>query len=194
MNKFLYQPVKPFIVGQTYGENKACVDLKTGVKVIACDGLNPPSGFKSLYGPQGHKGIDVRAYHGQEVYCAQRGVVGGVDTNPRSGLDVRIETVIEGKKYRHIYEHLLGYQPRLGDKIETGQLIGWADNTGFSAGDHLHFELQEWRNGNWISIDPIPVMEAKFAKDILAINNTIKYLYEQVALLTDNLANWLRQT
>lgn len=191
--KIIYQPVSPFVVNQYFGENKACVSTDGINKFITCDGNNPPQGFKSVYGPQGHLGIDLKAYRGQEVYCAQGGIVYAVDTNPQSGLDIRIESNIAGRKIRHIYEHLLGYQPKVGDKVETGQLVGWADNTGWSSNDHLHFEVLEEINGQWIHIDPMSIMEPSFAKNILAIKNTLKYIAEQVALLSDRLAHFLRK-
>lgn len=186
----IYQPIKPFILTQKFGENRACVDEHKNV--ITCNGEYPPEGFVSLYGPQGHKGVDLRARHGQEVYCAQGGVVYKIDTNPKSGLDVRVESEIGGRKIRHIYEHLLGYQPKVGDVLETGQLIGWADNTGYSSGDHLHFEVLEEIDGEWVHIDPMSIMYPKFAKDVLALKNTLKYVAEQVALISDRIADLLR--
>mgnify|MGYP001607149200 CR=1 FL=1 len=192
MDKFFYHPLRPFILGQKFGENKACVDLATNSKVIACDGFNPPEGYRSVYGSNGHTGIDLGAFHGQEAYCAQRGYVDSIDTNPRTGLDVRIVSQIGLRKFRHIYEHLLGYQPTKGSWVETGQLVGWCNNTGYSSGDHLHFQLEEWLDGQWVPIDPLPLMADVFARDILAINNTIKFLFEQIARLADNLASFLR--
>lgn len=191
MNKFFYPPLTPWHVGQGFGENRGCVDLKTNSKVIACDGNNPPPGYRSLYGSQGHTGVDARAYHGQEVYAAQRGKIYSIDTNPRTGLDVRIESTEGGRTFRHIYEHLLGYQGKVGDWVETGQLIGWADNTGFSAGNHLHFQVEELLNYKWHPIDPMPLMADVSAPRILAINNTIKYLLERMGILSDRISNFL---
>lgn len=184
--KFLNRPVDPFIIHQKFGENKACVD--DNKNVITCDGFNPPPGYKSLYGPQGHKGIDLRASHGQPVYAAAGGTVSFIDTQPRSGLDVRIVTEFEGRKYRHIYEHLLGYQPKVGQVIEKGDLIGWADNTGWSSGSHLHFQLEVWDNG-WVAIDPLPLMDDAFALHV----NLVKRLKEAVALLAEKVADMLRR-
>lgn len=190
--KVIYQPLSPFVLGQKFGQNKACISTDGKRTVISCDGNNPPPGYKSVYGPNGHTGIDLGARHGQEVHCAQRGTVYSIDTNPITGLDVRIESEEGGIKFRHIYEHLLGYQHRVGDRIETGQLVGWADNTGKSSGDHLHFGMYVLENGRWAAVDPMKYMEPVFAKNILAINNTLKYISELVAKLLDNSASWLR--
>lgn len=192
MAREFYRPVSPFIINQGFGENQSCVSLDGTNKVITCDGNNPPAGYKSLYGPGGHKGIDLRAYHGQEVYCARDGVVYNIDTNTKSGLDVKVLSEINGESYMHIYEHLLGYKPKVGDKVMTGQLIGWADNTGYSSGDHLHFELKKRIDGTYQSIDPLPLMDTIFALDILLIYNKILYIKELVAKLLDTWGDKLR--
>lgn len=192
MSKIIYQPLKPFHINQEFGANRACVSTDGENFVITCDGHNPPDGFRSLYGKKGHRGLDLKAWHGQEVYCAQEGVVTWIDTDPKSGLDVRIESSIDGREIMHIYEHLLGYQPQLGQRVKTGQIIGWADNTGYSSGDHLHFEVREWIDGKWVSIDPLTIMEPIFAKDIMKLNDTLAYLKEQVALLADRVGDFIR--
>jgi len=190
--KLIFQPLKPFRISQNYGENRACVSLDGTKKVISCDGNNPPAGYKSLYGPQGHGGVDVWATHGQEVYCAQDGIVYHIDTQPKSGLDVRVEHTINGIKFRTVYEHLMGYQPKIGDALRVGQLIGWADNTGYSSGDHLHFQMMMLENGVWVKVNPMLYMEPTFAKDQLALEDKVLYLKELVAKLMDNWATYLR--
>lgn len=190
--KLLFRPVNPFYVSQYFGENKACVSLDGTNKVIACDGTNPPAGYKSLYGPQGHGAIDIPTKHGQEVYAAQDGVVYDIDVNKKSGLDVRIESEKHGIKFRCVYEHLMGYQPKKGDTVRVGQLIGWADNTGYSAGDHLHFQFSIWNGTDWVKTDPMPYMETMFAPDMLRMEDKVLYLKEVVAKLLDNWATSLR--
>lgn len=193
MAGLFHRPLNPWFVGQKFGENKACVDNATSTKIVNCDGLNPPPGYRSLYGLKGHTGIDVGAYHGQEVYCAQAGVVDYVDTNPRTGLDVRVVSEIGGKKYRHIYEHLLGYQHPMGARVKTGELIGWANNTGWSAGDHLHFQIEEWQDGGgWVAVDPEPLLSEFFALNVLYVNDKLAWLREQIAKLADTIADYLR--
>lgn len=185
----LYEPLKPFQVTQFYGENKACVDKKTGKKVISCDANNPPAGYRPLY-LNGHKGVDLRAKHGQPIYSASEGYVDSIDADPRSGLDVRVVTVEGSEKYRCIYEHLLGYQPKKGDKIAIGDLIGWADNTGWSSGDHLHFQFEKWTNNSWWAIDPMPFMVKVYALDVAPLYKKLKELMAQLA---DVMAEGLRK-
>ena len=176
--KVIFQPVKPFRISQYFGENKACVSTDGNKTVITCDGKNPPAGYKSLYGAHGHTALDIPTSHGQEVYSAQDGVVYHIDTDKRSGLDVRIEHEVGGKRYRTIYEHLMGYQVKVGDKVRVGQLIGWADNTGYSSGDHLHFVLDTFEDGKWKRIDPLLYMENIFALDFLKLVDKVAYIKE----------------
>lgn len=184
--------MKPYFVHQKFGANAACVSTDGKNKVISC--LHAaPAGYKKLYGPAGHLGVDLKAGHGQEVYCALTGSITSIDTNPRTGLDVRIVSEHGGKTYRHIYEHLLGYQGKIGDLVQTGQLVGWADNTGWSSGDHLHFQLQVWEKGKWVDTDPEEVMFNVFARDHLFYTSLLGWLNEFMAKHADNLASKLRQ-
>lgn len=184
MNFFL-RPVKPFSINQRFGENKACESLDGNHTYITCDGNNPPVGYGSLYGEKGHLGVDLAAKHNQPVYCAMDGVVYKIDTNPKSGLDVRVESEEAGRKFRHIYEHLLGYQPKVGDKVSQGDLIGWADNTGYSSGDHLHWQVEELVKGMWTPIDPLPLTSTIHAQDRRSLS-------ELLARMADLLADFLR--
>ena len=191
--KVFYPPVWPFRVGQKFGQNQACIPI-TGYKpgtLISCDGHNPPPGYKSVYGPEGHTGIDVGANHSQPVYCTYPGVVYKVDSNERTGLDVRIESEINGIRYRHIYEHLLGYQYKVGDKVELGALIGWADNTGYSSGDHLHYQLEELKEGKWTPIDPMPLMYTHISA--LQAASIYRQIKELLARMADILADYVRK-
>lgn len=186
--KPLFQPVHPFVITQGFGENKICVDLATGRNVIGCDGLNPPPGYRSLYGPKGHTGVDLLTKHGQPVVSASGGVVESIDTQPRSGLDVRVVFTLDGIKHRVIYEHLLGYQVKVGDVINFGDLIGWADNTGYSSGDHLHFSLERVEGSKRIYLDPLQFMNPVYALDAAPVISRLKEVMAQVIdLLSDML-------
>lgn len=185
MDQPFYRPVKPLVINQRFGENTACVSTDGKNTVITCNGLKPPPGFQSLYGPAGHLGLDLRAIHSQPVYCALDGVVDYIDTKERSGLDVRVVSEWRGRKLKHIYEHLLGYQPKKGDKVSSGDLIGWADNTGYSSNDHLHFQVEEFLEGKWVPIDPLPLLSEFYAQDR-------RTLWELVGRFGDLLADYSR--
>lgn len=190
MLKPFFRPLHPFSINQRFGENQSCVSTDGSNKVITCDGMAPPPGYRSLYGPKGHKGLDLMAKSGQPVYCVCDGEVEYMDTQERSGLDARIVSVINGEKYRHIYEHLLGHNNlKIGQRLKTGDCVGWADNTGYSSGDHLHFELQKFTNGIWISIDPLPLMNEYFAPNV----TLVKGIMEKLVVALESLVDLLRK-
>jgi len=194
-DQLLYWPLHPVpkFYGQKFGDNMACVSLDGTNKVISCNGNNPPDGYRSLYGPKGHLGIDLPIPHGTPFYIAQDGVVDFIDTNSKSGLDIRVISEVKGRKLKHIYEHLLGYQHKVGDTVFCGQVGGWCDNTGYSSGNHLHFQVEEFINGTWVPIDPVSVLSNISAKDALYFNDKIKYLKEQIAILAEQIAEYLRK-
>lgn len=189
MQKFLARPIKPFVINQLFGANKACISLDGKKTVIFCDGYNPPEGYKSVYGSGTHTGLDFSAYLNQPVYNACTGIVELLDVNERSGLDVRIVSEINGKKYRHIYEHLNGINVKVGDRVRTGMCIGWAGTTGYSSGVHLHFQLEEWINMKWKPIDPLPLMHEYFAPDV----DKVRGLIERILVIAENLIEKMRK-
>ena len=81
----------------------------------------------------------------------------------------------------HAGTHAIPVKP--GQLVKAGDIIGYADNTGASTGDHLHFGIKpvykgekdwEWwnaeqENGFKGAIDPDPFFNGKFAKDVAVI-------------------------
>ena len=200
---FLWRPVDPWVVTQRFDENRACADIATGRRYITCDGHNPPPGYKSVYSQmKGHNGLDVIAHRWQPVYAAHDGVVEELETEADRGLGVGIVT---SQRYRCAetgvpeffktrYWHLVAIQVKLGDRVRPGSLIGWADSTGISSGDHLHFELKpvaknkrgQWENvlqsnGYFGAVDPTPYMIDLFAVK----GSTLISLIEQLATALD---------
>jgi murein DD-endopeptidase MepM/ murein hydrolase activator NlpD len=190
-NKFLFQPISPFTIVQKFGEQMACVDKATYSKVIACDGNNPPPGYESLYGPKGHPGLDIPSKRWNPVYAAADGIVRKKITDPQRGLSIGIVHFEGGKYYMTRYLHLAAIDVDLGEEVKMGDFIGYADNTGYSSGDHLHFELGTCnQHGDlYETIDPLPHMYPTFA---LTAKTKIKWIREQLALIADKLADYAR--
>lgn len=165
---FLYQPVYPWRVNQPFGANTACINLNTG-KVVSCNGHRPPPGHKSVYSMMlGHNGIDARAWRWQRCYAAAAGRVVEKQTEPARGLGISIlHPEWEGRFFKTSYWHLAAMDVDMGDQVSAGQLVGYCDNTGYSSGDHLHFQVKETdadgntinkENGYLGAIDPAPLM------------------------------------
>ena len=193
----LAKPVTPFLVGQNFGEDLACVSSDFKIVIARPDGGVCPVGYQSLYkasGTKGHTGLDIKAYRWQPIYSSAEGFVEEVETEERRGLGLGI---ITNKKYdlgiygiHHVkvrYWHLAAYNVKRGDQIKPGQLIGWADNTGYSAGDHLHYEIKpvyqvgnEWwnvyqDNGYHGGINPLFFMGQLTAFEINSFFTRIRY-------------------
>lgn len=201
MTKFeLFYPLKTYWRNQSFGESTQCLDSTN--KVVPKIGGVCPVGTKDLYlsmGLKGHNGEDLMATDGQKVYCAQDGVVVEIQTESERGLGIGI---ITDKKYdlggygeqfvKCRYWHLKGFNCKLGDKVSVGQVIGYADNTGYSSGTHLHFEIKlvEYNpdgsyynvfqdNGFFGSIDPQPYWNKIYSQDIWVFYKLIE-LYKLI--------------
>lgn len=187
----LYYPVRPFGVNQGFGVNGAYYQ-KNGINI------------------KGHNGIDMRATHGQPVLAAHDGTA-FFETDDQQGEGV---VLLSNEQFDYkgtqcnmktIYWHLcdaqkepkfkspvLDYQQKhkgTGMPIKRGDVIGYADSTGFSTGDHLHFGLKpivsgvahniidatdsgigDWKNleptnGYLGAIDPMPYFCGKYADE-----------------------------
>lgn len=167
----LEYPIKPFFVQQPFGVNGAYYQAH-GINII------------------GHNGLDLKANHGQEVYASHNGTCyPEVDSTGGNGVVlVSDDTFVYDNKsvnYKTIYWHLTKDDAvvKTSQKVKTGDLIGYADNTGLSTGDHLHFGLKPvldngeapfaWQtlnstNGYLGAIDPTPYFNTPLTKvDIL---------------------------
>ncbi len=94
------------------------------------------------FGLPGHDGVDIRARLRTKIFAAAAGVISNIHLNPNShnyGIHVRV--VHADLVEQTIYAHLDKVTPGLivGRKVEAGDLLGLADNTGNSFGSHLHF-------------------------------------------------------
>lgn len=164
----IYYPVKPSTINQPFGVNGAYYESK-GVNII------------------GHNGIDFAATHAQPVYATHDGVA-YPEEDENQGFGVVLITnqpfdyVIGQVYFKTIYWHLINDIPvKTGDAVKAGDLLGYANNTGLSTGDHLHFGLKPvlssneppfaWEtinpnNGYLGAIDPTPYFNGLFAQDI----------------------------
>ena len=115
-----------------------------------------------LLGLKGHSGIDVRTAHGQPIYAATDGFVREIQTEPSRGLGIGIVSIQTysfdnlGEHYAKTrYWHLKSINVSFGQRVRMGELIGYADNTGLSSGDHLHFELKavEYLNNSQVTFN-----------------------------------------
>lgn len=158
-------------------------------------GFGGNEAYYKQFGIKGHNGLDAFAVHGQPVYAAHDGIVtyAGVDGGEGWGVVLRTEEEMEyagGSAYfKSVYWHLINnIQVKAGQRVKAGHLLGYADNTGASSGDHLHFAVKpmtvgenDWtfenvvqNNGYRGAIDPTPYFNGYYAQDAQKIFNILK--------------------
>ena len=102
-------------------------------------------------------GIDFGMSRGEVIYAAGPGTVYAAGWANGWGYQVVVRHIYGGETYYTRYAHLLYYFPPVGGRVGPGSPIGYADSTGNSSGDHLHFEM--YRGGlsatNSIPFTPI---------------------------------------
>ncbi len=86
-----------------------------------------------------HKGIDIYAPSGTPIIAADSGQVLQADYDGGYGYSV---LVYHGGGVASFYAHLSGFNVSVGQFIERGQVLGYVGSTGYSTGNHLHFEVR----------------------------------------------------
>src|SRR3989344_5059590 len=119
----------------------------------------------SPYGPRGsgfHGGTDFRAPVGTPVKTVSDGVVlgtGNTDLScPKASFGQWI-LIQHNNGLSSTYAHLSLIKVTKGERVSTGQIIGYSGNTGSSTGPHLHLSLyaSEDAEGNpAVSVKSIP--------------------------------------
>ena len=118
-------------------DNVYCITQYFGKTKFATE--NP-----QVYARGTHNGIDMRASEGTEVLASLYGVVRGAgDTDATcKGASYGKWILIEHpNNLSTLYAHLSLIKVKNGDAVESGDLIGYSGNTGYSTGPHLHFTV-----------------------------------------------------
>jgi murein DD-endopeptidase MepM/ murein hydrolase activator NlpD len=103
--------------------------------------------LSSYFGPRHPLGIDIDLYGraGTPIVAARGGTVKFAGGNPCCSYGYYVD-IDHGDGYMTRYAHFRAAPPvRIGQRVEQGQVVGYAGTTGYSTGVHLHFEIH--RNG-----------------------------------------------
>ncbi|MCI5911718.1 MAG: peptidoglycan DD-metalloendopeptidase family protein [Oscillospiraceae bacterium] len=87
-----------------------------------------------------HKGIDIAANEGTEIYASDQGTV--VASGWNSGGYGYMVMIDHGNGYYTLYGHCSSLTVHTGDTVLKGSLIARVGSTGDSTGNHLHFEVR----------------------------------------------------
>jgi murein DD-endopeptidase MepM/ murein hydrolase activator NlpD len=110
---------------------------------------------------RGHQGADVFAACDTPIHAARGGVVKFKEFEAAAGNYVVMDETRSDTDsvYMHLRDPAL---PEEGDRVRTGEVIGYVGDTGDASECHLHFEL--WSAPGWYSggaaFDPVPSLKA----------------------------------
>jgi murein DD-endopeptidase MepM/ murein hydrolase activator NlpD len=94
---------------------------------------------KSTGNSRMHNGLDLYAPLGTPVIAADSGQVIKAEYDGGYGYSILI---YHGGGVATFYAHLSGFNVGTGQYVERGQIIGYVGSTGYSTGNHLHFEVR----------------------------------------------------
>lgn len=89
---------------------------------------------------RGHKGLDISAPKGTNIFAAAAGTV--VFSGWKNGYGNVIEIEHFDGKTQTVYSHNSKNLVKVGDEVIAGQLIGYVGISGTATGYHLHFEVR----------------------------------------------------
>ena len=121
-------PAQSQTITQTYG----CILSAFARKSYpACD-AGGSGGF--------HNGVDIDAEIGDPIRAVMDGTISGIGNLGKYAYG-KWMTIKHEDGLTTLYGHLSAQSVSVGQKITAGQIIGYAGNTGYSTGAHLHFSV-----------------------------------------------------
>ena len=125
---------------------------------------------------RGHKGIDIAAKEGDPIQLIASGTVSSVKRDPMGSAGIKVE-VDHPNGMRTKYFHGSGIPDdiQVGQQLDAGTTIMFAGSSGVytsgpkkgqpsSTGPHLHFEVGEVKDGQFIAMDPEDVFPEIFGE------------------------------
>ena len=103
-----------------------------------------------------HAGIDIANRVSVPILAAADGVVIKSYYSPSYGNAIFLTHYINGQTYTTVYAHMSSRTVSSG-VVKKGQVIGYMGNTGYSQGQHLHFELHvgQWNASKSNAVNPL---------------------------------------
>ena len=100
--------------------------------------------YISRFATNGHRGDDLCAAEGTEIYAAADGVVLAAQEHYSWGNFVEIDhgTDADGLRWVTLYAHMQSCAVQVGQTVTAGQVIGYVGSTGYTTGNACHFEMQ----------------------------------------------------
>jgi hypothetical protein len=122
-------------------------------------------------GKRNHRGIDIFAPKGTPVVAVYSGIVSPSTQNKLGGKVVWLSSL--KKKFNQYYAHLDSQAVRPGQRVNSGDTIGFVGNTGNArfTPPHLHFSIYAFGQG---AVDPYPfVADSQEKPNQLTVDSTL---------------------
>ena len=174
--------IKSFFTGGTGGGENDAID--TGDRGSITLGQSPSDYYKfpslDIQNSDLNQNRDGRAHKGLDLIVRNRGdlsiksLTNGTVVNSTYsdsyGHTVQVED--ENGMY-HLYAHMSSRNVKVGDIVKVGDVLGIEGTTGWSTGNHLHYEVGTGRAGNALTghVHPAEYMEG-YSKGLSSIKAT----------------------
>ncbi len=86
-----------------------------------------------------HAGLDIASHYGDQIRATGDGVV--EEVGERAGYG-RLIVIDHGFGVSTWYGHLSGFKVQTGERVKSGDVIGYEGNSGRATGPHLHYEVR----------------------------------------------------
>ncbi len=128
--------------------------MKLTHKPIRIDRISQP------YKSGKHKGIDLVDTRGTKapVYATADGTVVACKKGAWDWSYGNMVAIYHGNGTYTNHAHLSKIKVKLGQKVKSGDVIGYQGSTGRSTGNHLHFEIHLGKK--WNRVNPKPYLDA----------------------------------
>lgn len=111
-------------------------------KLVAPQGEHPKTSDRGHRWGRFHAGTDYGMPTGTELPAMFDGTVVGATNMSGYGNYVTVKGEWDGKELGYSYAHVSSIEVSVGQKVQAGDLIALAGNTGIGTGPHLHLELK----------------------------------------------------
>lgn len=119
-----------------------------------------------------HDGIDFAGREGINIVSATDGTV--IFAGNKIGNTVIVDA---GNGYRITYGHLQDINVKVGERVTSGEPIGYLGSTG-TANPHLHFEVDYINGKTRIAVNPVPLIDTDWGQVIVPNNAPANSFYE----------------
>ena len=130
----LREPVPELITKGTKLKNGMIAQVGSGTFLWPV----PQFTYVSRWMGYGHNGADICAAYGTPIIASDGGAVVTATYHYSYGNYVVID---HGNGYRTLYAHMSSIAVSAGQGVKQGQIIGYVGSTGYSTGNHCHFEM-----------------------------------------------------